>query len=54
MESIDFTPKNYFVSIICFKIKNPPTLDSTSKIQPITSPTKEVKIKGGKAPYGKW
>jgi hypothetical protein len=26
MESIDFTPKNYFVSIICFKIKNPPTL----------------------------
>jgi hypothetical protein len=26
-------------SIICFKIKNPPTLHSTSKIQPTTSPT---------------
>jgi hypothetical protein len=25
--------------IICFKIKNPPTLHSTSKIQPTTSPT---------------
>jgi hypothetical protein len=25
--------------IICFKIKNPPTLLSTSKIQPTTSPT---------------
>jgi hypothetical protein len=25
--------------IICFKIKNPPTLHSTAKIQPITSPT---------------
>jgi hypothetical protein len=25
--------------IICFKIKNPPTLRSTSKIQPTTSPT---------------
>jgi hypothetical protein len=25
--------------IICFKIKNPPTVHSTSKIQPITSPT---------------
>jgi hypothetical protein len=25
--------------IICFKIKNPPTLYSTSKIQPTTSPT---------------
>jgi hypothetical protein len=24
---------------ICFKIKNPPTLHSTSKIQPTTSPT---------------
>jgi hypothetical protein len=24
---------------ICFKIKNPPTLDSISKIQPTTSPT---------------
>jgi hypothetical protein len=28
-----------FVTIICFKIKNPPTLHSTSKIQPTTSPT---------------
>jgi hypothetical protein len=27
------------VPIICFKIKNPPTLHSTSKIQPTTSPT---------------
>jgi hypothetical protein len=27
------------VFIICFKIKNPPTLHSTSKIQPTTSPT---------------
>jgi hypothetical protein len=26
-------------TIICFKIKNPPTLHSTSKIQPTTSPT---------------
>jgi hypothetical protein len=25
--------------IICFKIKNPPTVHSTSKIQPTTSPT---------------
>jgi hypothetical protein len=25
--------------IICFKIKNPPTLHSTSKIQPTTWPT---------------
>jgi hypothetical protein len=25
--------------IICFKIKNPPTLHSSSKIQPTTSPT---------------
>jgi hypothetical protein len=28
-----------FMNIICFKIKNPPTLHSTSKIQPTTSPT---------------
>jgi hypothetical protein len=28
-----------FNNIICFKIKNPPTLHSTSKIQPTTSPT---------------
>jgi hypothetical protein len=27
------------LAIICFKIKNPPTLHSTSKIQPTTSPT---------------
>jgi hypothetical protein len=27
------------VHIICFKIKNPPTLHFTSKIQPTTSPT---------------
>jgi hypothetical protein len=27
------------VFIICFKIKNPPTVHSTSKIQPTTSPT---------------
>jgi hypothetical protein len=27
------------ICIICFKIKNPPTLHSTSKIQPTTSPT---------------
>jgi hypothetical protein len=26
-------------AIICFKIKNPPTLHSTWKIQPTTSPT---------------
>jgi hypothetical protein len=26
-------------TIICFKIKNSPTLHSTSKIQPTTSPT---------------
>jgi hypothetical protein len=31
---------NYLIEhIICFKIKNPPTLHSTSKIQPTTSPT---------------
>jgi hypothetical protein len=29
----------YRVTIICFKIKNPPKLHSTSKIQPTTSPT---------------
>jgi hypothetical protein len=29
----------FFETIICFKIKNPPTLLSTSKIQPTTSPT---------------
>jgi hypothetical protein len=27
------------ICIICFKIKNPPTVHSTSKIQPTTSPT---------------
>jgi hypothetical protein len=27
------------IDIICFKIKNPPTVHSTSKIQPTTSPT---------------
>jgi hypothetical protein len=27
------------IFIICFKIKNPPTLHSTLKIQPTTSPT---------------
>jgi hypothetical protein len=27
------------VPIICFKIKNPPTVHSTSKIRPTTSPT---------------
>jgi hypothetical protein len=27
------------ITIICFKIKNPPTLHSTSKIQPTTSRT---------------
>jgi hypothetical protein len=27
-----------YLLIICFKIKNPPTLHSTSKIQPTTSP----------------
>jgi hypothetical protein len=27
------------VYIICFKIKNPPTVHSTSKTQPTTSPT---------------
>jgi hypothetical protein len=30
---------NHPVGIICFKIKNPPTLHSTSKIQTTTSPT---------------
>jgi hypothetical protein len=28
-----------YLPIICFKIKNPPTVHSTSKIQPTTSPT---------------
>jgi hypothetical protein len=31
--------ENVVLFIICFKIKNPPTLHSTSKIQPTTSPT---------------
>jgi hypothetical protein len=30
---------NIYTRIICFKIKNPPTVHSTSKIQPTTSPT---------------
>jgi hypothetical protein len=31
--------KHVYSTIICFKIKNPPTVHSTSKIQPTTSPT---------------
>jgi hypothetical protein len=29
----------FHTHIICFKIKNPPTLHSTSKLQPTTSPS---------------
>jgi hypothetical protein len=29
----------FLLPVICFKIKNPPTAHSTSKIQPTTSPT---------------
>jgi hypothetical protein len=35
---VRLTVRNFGV-LICFKIKNPPTLHSTSKIQPTTSPT---------------
>jgi hypothetical protein len=34
-----FVPRTVFVPIICCKIKNPPTLHSTPKIQPITLAT---------------
>jgi hypothetical protein len=40
--SMDTTKIKYLQPIeihICFKIKNPPTVHSTSKIQPTTSPT---------------
>jgi hypothetical protein len=38
-ESFNLLSQQSNTPIICFKIKNPPTVHSTSKIQPTTSPT---------------
>jgi hypothetical protein len=36
---VTFLTELLILFIICFKIKNPPTVHCTSKIQPTTSPT---------------